>query len=91
MSMITNFNPVQSINSFLKPFGLGVSSKQQIIAKTAMVAFAALTFNQMMMQTVNASIANAACKDNCQSDCTGRPDLIQCINACYAKCDRDYP
>lgn len=56
MSMITNFNPVQSINSFLKPFGLGVSSKQQIIAKTAMVAFAALTFNQMMMQTVNASI-----------------------------------
>ncbi len=49
MSMITNFNPVQSINSFLKPFGLGVSSKQQIIAKRAMVAFAALTFNQMMM------------------------------------------
>ncbi|MGL5625889.1 MAG: hypothetical protein ACRDDW_00015 [Candidatus Rhabdochlamydia sp.] len=44
---ITNFNPIQSINSFLRPLGLAISSKEQIIAKTTMAAFAALTLLQV--------------------------------------------
>lgn len=93
MSTITNFNPIQSINFFLRPFGLGISSKQQMIAKTAMVAFAALTFNQMMMQTVNARMSNRECKDyHCPLiECSTSLDLLLCFSACYNRCDRNYP
>ena len=51
---IKSFSPIQSINSLLQPLGLSVSNKQQVLAKATMVALAALTFNQVMMQTANA-------------------------------------
>lgn len=45
MLAITNFNPIQSINSLLQPLGLTLSNKQQIVNKIALAAFAVLTFS----------------------------------------------
>ena len=68
MSAITNFNPIQTINSFLKPLGLAVSSKQQVISKTTMIAFAALS----LLQVANAGGCIQICDahgQNCQRSC----------------------
>ncbi|MGL4539506.1 MAG: hypothetical protein ACRCU0_00825 [Candidatus Rhabdochlamydia sp.] len=45
---ITNFNPIQSINSLIQPFGLKVSNKQQIISKVAFASLAILSLSHLL-------------------------------------------
>lgn len=66
MLTITNFDPIKSINSFIKPLGLAVLTKQQIIAKTTMVVLAIIALSEVM-EFVQAD----RCEDSDRDLCTG--------------------
>ena len=73
MSAITNFNPVQSVNSLLKPLGLTLSNKQQIINKLALATLAilAVTYGLEMVEggsvwDISRSRTFAECQRMCE-------------------------
>lgn len=77
-----NFNPTQTVNSFLKPMGLALSSRDQMAAKVKALAFTAIPIGFIFVNSL--SLASAV---ECQCIC-----LEQCgstISRCFKKCMED--
>ncbi|MGL4540429.1 MAG: hypothetical protein ACRCU0_05585 [Candidatus Rhabdochlamydia sp.] len=45
---ITNFNPIESINARLQPWGFSIATKQQIISKVALASLAMLAIHDVL-------------------------------------------
>ncbi|MGL4539638.1 MAG: hypothetical protein ACRCU0_01495 [Candidatus Rhabdochlamydia sp.] len=84
----TNLNVTQSINSFIRPLGLSLSNKKQMLAKVTTVALAAiLIFGNL--SSVSADCVSD-CIAKCPSCCIGSlgtcPPCAICVKACYDRC-----
>lgn len=82
---ITNFNPIQSINSLIQPFGLKVSNKQQIINKVALATLAILSVSHLF-STVE-GYTRQELLDDCLEGCRVNIDR-QCCESTFRKCVR---
>jgi hypothetical protein len=81
----TNLNVTQSINSFIRPLGISLSSKKQMLAKVTTVALAAIFI------AGNLPSVSADCLVDCLNKCPGQapdPDYSRCAQACFTKCLR---
>ncbi|MGL5263089.1 MAG: hypothetical protein ACRDAI_00695 [Candidatus Rhabdochlamydia sp.] len=84
----TNLNVTQSINSFIRPLGLSLSNKKQMLAKVTTVALAAiLIFGNL--SSVSADCVSD-CIDKCPRCCSGSlgvcPPCAICVKGCYDRC-----
>ncbi|MGL4540427.1 MAG: hypothetical protein ACRCU0_05575 [Candidatus Rhabdochlamydia sp.] len=77
---ITNFNPIESINAKLRPWGFTVSTKQQIISKVALASLAMLAMNSVL-STGNMQV-EAACREICERVCLRHETYWECQHAC---------
>ena len=48
MLRIASFNPIESINARLKPWGFAVSTKQQMVSKIAFASLSMLTIHEAL-------------------------------------------
>ncbi|MGL5263634.1 MAG: hypothetical protein ACRDAI_03530 [Candidatus Rhabdochlamydia sp.] len=85
---ITNFNPIQSINSLIQPFGLKVSNKQQIINKVALASLAIISLSHL----VPAVVGDSSYRDCVDNRCGGidRDCCNDVYKRCLAYCRRNY-
>ncbi|MGL4539895.1 MAG: hypothetical protein ACRCU0_02840 [Candidatus Rhabdochlamydia sp.] len=77
-----NLNITESINSFIKPLGVRLSSKEQILAKVTMVAIAAILIADNLP---SASAYDCTWFNNCIGNCPTGP-LTECVKACFRSC-----
>ena len=79
MLRIANFNPIESINVRLKPWGFAISTKQQMISKIALASLAMLTINNALLTQVE-----AACRQICTYEqiCEQYETYWTCTNPC---------
>ncbi|MGL5263074.1 MAG: hypothetical protein ACRDAI_00620 [Candidatus Rhabdochlamydia sp.] len=79
-----NLNVTESINSFIRPLGVRLSSPEQILAKVTMVAVAAiLVVGNLPSASAYDCTPLVTCLNNCP---TGRMNdcARQCIRTCCA-------
>lgn len=79
----TNFNLTQSINSFLRPMGLSLSSKEQITAKATMLALGII----LVANNLPLASAHRGCWQRCVSRCGEPPN--SCFNKCLDDCYKE--
>ena len=76
----------QSINCFIRPLGLSLSNKQQLIHKTALVVIPILCFmsNNFSVSSLSlASLRNNIIYSNCMQQCIQTNELfLACIQDC---------
>lgn len=89
--MIKDINLIESINCFLRPMGLSLSSQKQIIAKVTTVALAAILITSSLPSV------SADCIESCLRRCPRGPQgpfggpfpaEKKCANACFDRCYR---
>lgn len=93
MSAITNFSPIQSVNSLLKPLGLTISNKQQIITKVALamlVITCGLATVEGKIWDLNETTFYRECKDICDMIKRQDPKAGDVLISCYTFCQNKF-
>lgn len=84
---MASVNFTQSINSFIRPLGVRLSSPEQILAKVTMIAIAAMFIADSLPSRVAAYDCTwfDACTDNCRYAANFNRCIFACLKSCCAK------
>lgn len=94
MLRTTNFNPIESINARLRPWGFTISTTQQMISKIAFASLAMLTIHDVL-STRNLQVEAGECRNRhwceaaepvCHQVCTKVCDETQVYWVCNRPC-----
>lgn len=76
-----SFNPTQTVNSFLKPMGLALSTRDQVVAKVKILALTAIPFILVSGLTLASAVeCQCSCLDQCGSN------VSRCFKKCMENC-----
>jgi hypothetical protein len=78
-----SFNPTQSINSFLKPMGLSLSSRDQMAAKVKALALTAIPLGIILISGLTLASA-VECQCSCLDECGN--NASRCFKKCMENC-----